>query len=121
VNLLNNGLQAAASDHAAVFHIRLRAEEDNLFVNVQDNGTGITKDDQPKIFERFYRGEIKKRRTRGLGLGLTYSRLLARAQGGELSLTSSSPEGSLFTLTLPRWSGPEKTEIEPSYRATANA
>lgn len=121
VNLLNNGLQAAASDQADVFHIRLRAEADNLFVDVQDNGTGITKDDQPKIFERFYRGEIKKRRTRGLGLGLTYSRLLARAQGGELSLTSSSPEGSLFTLTLPRWSCPEKTEIEPSYRATANA
>ncbi|MFE6075930.1 ATP-binding protein [Paenibacillus sp. NPDC057886] len=121
VNLLNNGLQAAASDQAAVFHIHLRAEADNLFVDVQDNGTGIIKDDQPKIFERFYRGEIKKRRTRGLGLGLTYSRLLARAQGGDLTLTSSSPEGSLFTLALPRWSGPEKPEIEPSYRATANA
>ncbi|KAG2871619.1 hypothetical protein PC115_g24799, partial [Phytophthora cactorum] len=37
VNLLNNGLQAAASDQAAVFHIRLRAEADKLFVDVQDN------------------------------------------------------------------------------------
>jgi signal transduction histidine kinase len=121
VNLLNNGLQAAASDQAAVFHIRLRAEENNLFVDIQDNGTGISKEDQPKIFERFYRGEIKKRRTRGLGLGLTYSRLLARAQGGDLTLISSSPEGSLFTVALPRWSGPEKPEIEPLYRTAANA
>ncbi|UPK41837.1 HAMP domain-containing sensor histidine kinase [Paenibacillus pabuli] len=120
VNLLNNGLQAA-SDQATVFHIRLRAEADNLFVDVQDNGTGITIEDQPKIFERFYRGEIKKRRTRGLGLGLTYSRLLARAQGGDLTLTSSSPEGSLFSLKLPRWSRPEKPQVEPSYRTTANA
>ncbi|QOS79805.1 HAMP domain-containing histidine kinase [Paenibacillus sp. JNUCC31] len=121
VNLLNNGLQATASDQATVFHIRLRAEEDKLFIDVQDNGTGIIMEDQPKVFERFYRGEIKKRHTRGLGLGLTYSSLLARAQGGELLLTSSSPEGSLFTLSLPRWSAPDKPGKESSYRATANA
>ncbi|MGC5773187.1 HAMP domain-containing sensor histidine kinase [Paenibacillus pabuli] len=121
VNLLNNGLQATASGQAAVFHIHLRGEEEKLFIDVRDNGTGINMEDQPKVFERFYRGEIKKRHTRGLGLGLTYSQLLARAQGGELSLTSSSPEGSLFTLTLPRWSAPDKTGKESSYRVAANA
>ncbi|MCM3207772.1 MULTISPECIES: HAMP domain-containing sensor histidine kinase [Paenibacillus] len=121
VNLLNNGLQATASGQTALFDIRLRAEEHDLYVDVQDNGTGIAEEDQSKIFERFYRGELKKRRSRGLGLGLTYSRLLAQAQGGDLTLTSSSPKGSLFTLKLPRWKTPDATTPEKAYRSPVNA
>ncbi|MEO2207320.1 HAMP domain-containing sensor histidine kinase [Paenibacillus pabuli] len=121
VNLLNNGLQATASGQTTLFDIRLRAEEQYLFVDVQDNGTGIAEEDRSKIFERFYRGEIKKRRTRGLGLGLTYSRLLAQAQGGDLTLTSSSPKGSQFTLKLPRWKSPDATTLEKAYRSPVNA
>ncbi|WP_440109651.1 HAMP domain-containing sensor histidine kinase [Paenibacillus sp. QZ-Y1] len=122
VNLLNNGLQAAASEQATIFHIRLRVEEDHLFIDVQDNGTGIAQEDQPKIFERFYRGELKKRRNRGLGLGLTYSRLLAQEQGGELTLVSSSSEGSMFRLSLPRWMAThEATVPEKAYGTPAKA
>ncbi|MGF9699241.1 ATP-binding protein [Paenibacillus sp. MABNR03] len=121
VNLLNNGLQATASGQRAAFELRLRAEEQFLFVDVLDNGTGIAEEDRSKIFERFYRGEIKKRLSRGLGLGLTYSRLLAQAQGGDLTLTSSSPQGSLFTLKLPRWKAPDAPSLEKAYRSPVNA
>lgn len=102
VNLLNNALQAAVPGRSLRIEIRLQAGEDRIFVEVADNGGGISEEEQPHIFERFFRGEHKKRQTRGLGLGLTYSRLLAQAQCGELRLGSSSPEGSVFVLELSR-------------------
>ncbi len=100
-NLLNNALQAASPERPLQIRIRLAETENRALVEVADNGTGIAPEDRPHIFERFYRGTRKKLQTRGLGLGLTYSQLLARAQGGELALTDSSPEGSVFALTLP--------------------
>ena len=78
------------------------AEQQYVHVEVTDNGTGVAPEDQSHIFERFYRGDCKKRSVRGLGLGLTYSQLLARAQGGELRLRQSSSAGSTFALQLPR-------------------
>jgi signal transduction histidine kinase len=122
VNLLNNGLHATTPGQQAIFHMHLRVEEDMLHVDVQDNGTGISIEDQRNIFERFYRGELKKRRNRGLGLGLTYSRLLAQEQGGTLTLVSSSPEGSTFRLSLPRWVSQQEVLIpEKTYRSPVKA
>ncbi|WP_315371376.1 HAMP domain-containing sensor histidine kinase, partial [Paenibacillus xylanexedens] len=118
VNLLNNALHATAPEQKAVFDIYLSTEEQMLYVDVKDHGTGIAAEEQPKIFERFYRGELKKRRNRGLGLGLTYSRLLAQEQGGELTLVSSSPEGSMFRLSLPRWTATQEAmNTEKAYGA----
>ncbi len=102
VNLLNNAKQAAVPERKLRIEIRLRAGEDHIAVEVSDNGSGITEEEQPHIFERFFRGMRKKRQTRGLGLGLTYSRLLAQAQCGQLWLGSSSPAGSTFILELRR-------------------
>ncbi|MCP1133181.1 HAMP domain-containing histidine kinase [Paenibacillus polysaccharolyticus] len=122
VNLLNNGLHATMPGQQALFHMHLRVEEDMLHVDVQDNGTGISIEDQRNIFERFYRGELKKRRNRGLGLGLTYSRLLAQEQGGTLTLVSSSPDGSTFRLSLPRWIAQQEASIpEKTYRSPVKA
>ncbi|WIM38675.1 HAMP domain-containing sensor histidine kinase [Paenibacillus sp. PK4536] len=102
VNLLNNGLQAVDKSIPIQFRIRMYAEQQYVHVEVTDNGTGVAPEDQSHIFERFYRGDCKKRSVRGLGLGLTYSQLLARAQGGELRLRQSSSAGSTFALQLPR-------------------
>ncbi|SDS92770.1 Signal transduction histidine kinase [Paenibacillaceae bacterium GAS479] len=101
VNLLNNAQQAAHPGRPSAIRVRVAEAGDHAFVEVTDNGIGIDQEDGPHIFERFYRGEKKRLRTRGLGLGLTYSRLLARAQGGELSLQASSSDGSIFVLDLP--------------------
>ena len=101
VNLLNNGQQAAVPDRPIELTLRLLEAEGKVRIEVADNGSGISSEELPYIFERFYRGERKKRHIRGLGLGLTYSSLLASALGGELRLAESSPAGSTFVLELP--------------------
>lgn len=102
VNLLNNGQQAAHPDRPLCLQITIRESVGRIEVQIADNGAGIPEQDRDYIFDRFFRSEEKKRRARGLGLGLTYSRLLARAQGGELLLRSSSPSGTTFSLELPQ-------------------
>ncbi|MCM3786461.1 HAMP domain-containing histidine kinase [Neobacillus mesonae] len=100
-NLLNNSVEAK-SDRAFQLSIHLnRIEESCLSVLVSDNGKGIPESEQELIFERFYRGNDKKERVRGLGLGLSFSRLLAVNMGGNLRLADSSSEGSTFELQVP--------------------
>ncbi|WP_152425866.1 HAMP domain-containing sensor histidine kinase [Paenibacillus shenyangensis] len=101
VNLLNNSLQATASGQTLDLHIRMYTEQQNIQIEVTDNGTGVAPEEQDYVFERFYRGEHKKRAVRGLGLGLTYSQLLARAQHGEIVLKHSSSTGTTFVLKMP--------------------
>lgn len=97
-NLLNNAAQAIVDNGRIV--VRLREREDEILIEVSDNGRGIPEAEQPLIFERFFRGEEKKQTKRGLGLGLSFSRMIAQALGGNLVLSKSSAEGSTFTLIL---------------------
>ena len=72
-------------------------------ISVQDDGLGIPPDAMPYIFERFYRVDHSRSRTSGgTGIGLTISRHLVWAMGGELTAVSSGlGQGSCFTFTLP--------------------
>lgn len=102
VNLLNNSIQSCTPDRPPRIRIELNVlEGDCAEIRVADNGSGIPEQEQALVFEQFFRGEHKKRTVRGLGLGLAFSRLLAEAMGGGLELKESSPEGSIFALTLP--------------------
>lgn len=74
---------------------------DGTSVSVTDHGQGISEDEQQRVFERFYRIEDPlTMRTGGSGLGLSISRQLARAMGGDVTLRSSPGEGATFTLQL---------------------
>ncbi|OCA91772.1 HAMP domain-containing sensor histidine kinase [Pseudobacillus wudalianchiensis] len=100
VNLLNNARHAVDSD--GKIEISLSEQESGfLSIEVKDNGSGIPPAEQALIFERFYRGEQKKYKVRGLGLGLPYSKLLAQALNGELLLKDSSSFGTIFQILLP--------------------
>ncbi|TNJ60480.1 HAMP domain-containing histidine kinase [Paenibacillus hemerocallicola] len=101
VNLLNNSNQAKAPDRPLNIAVSLVSGGWFVEVAVTDNGYGIGESEREFVFERFFRGERKRQRIRGLGLGLTFSRMLARAQGGDLLLLHSSDEGSRFALRLP--------------------
>ncbi|WP_031313924.1 ATP-binding protein [Caldanaerobacter subterraneus] len=69
---------------------------------VEDNGMGISKDDIPFIFERFYRGEkSRNRETGGSGIGLSIAKAIVLAHGGEISVESEINKGSKFTVKIP--------------------
>ncbi len=71
-------------------------------VSVTDTGPGITADDLPHIFERFYRGRAAANyKTPGTGIGLTISREIANRLGGRLTVDTQVGVGSTFTLWLP--------------------
>jgi len=87
--------------------IVLRAAHDpvrnEIVVEVSDTGIGITPQEQPRLFDRFYRGEDELvLATSGTGLGLAIARQLAEMHGGQLRLARSERGlGSTFELTLP--------------------
>lgn len=71
-------------------------------INVSDTGPGITPDDAPHIFERFYRGRAAANyKTPGAGVGLAISREIAQQLGGRLTVETQVGVGSTFTLWLP--------------------
>jgi two-component system phosphate regulon sensor histidine kinase PhoR len=71
-------------------------------VRVADTGEGIPAEHLPRIFERFYRVDrARSREMGGTGLGLAIVKHLARAHGGEATVSSAPGEGSAFTIELP--------------------
>ncbi len=84
--------------------VRLRCNNSEIQVDVQDNGIGIPPQDQARVFERFYRGENPMViQTPGTGLGLSIVKQLVEMHGGRIWVTSSGMygEGSTFSFTLP--------------------
>lgn len=76
-------------------------------IEVWDSGLGIAEDQLQRLFEPFFRLENEVRpRERGLGLGLTYARLLADLAGDPLTVSSRLGKGSCFALSLPRAGDP---------------
>ena len=71
-------------------------------LSVQDNGPGISQEDLPKIFERFYRADsARKSESGGHGLGLSIARIIVMAHGGKLRVRSKVGVGSTFYVDLP--------------------
>ena len=70
-------------------------------VNVRDTGPGIPEAEQPKVFQRFYRG-MEHQTEEGIGIGLYLTRQIAEGQGGYVKVASPKESGSVFSLYLPR-------------------
>jgi heavy metal sensor kinase len=102
-NLLDNAIKYTPSGGSVEVAL---SEKDGTeaAVTVQDTGTGIPREDLPRIFERFYRCD-NSRSQPGTGLGLSLARALARALEGDIAVASTLGQGSTFTLTLPRHKG----------------
>ncbi len=99
VVLLDNAI-GHTPDGGAV-GVSCRAEVAKVEIRVEDRGPGIPAADQERIFERFARGSQTGRR-RGFGLGLALARELAQRAGGRLVIERTSPQGTVFLVTLPR-------------------
>ncbi len=81
-------------------NISARRNVGSVSVFFQDNGMGISTQEQSHIWERLFRGD-RSRSQQGLGLGLNYVRAVVEAHGGNVSVTSGRGEGSTFEVTLP--------------------
>jgi two-component system NtrC family sensor kinase len=79
---------------------------DELFVEFHDTGTGIAREDIPKIFEPFY---TTKSAGRGTGLGLSICYGIVQEHGGRIDVESQIGWGSVFRVVLPASGGPEET------------
>lgn len=103
-NILNNLVENAIKYSGREVEINASAREKEGFVEltVSDNGFGIPSGDLKHIFRRFYRGRASGGDQPGMGLGLTYVKLLVDAHGGEVSVQSSEGDGTCFTIKLPQ-------------------
>jgi signal transduction histidine kinase len=100
LNLLNNAVKYSRDDK----HLRLEVRRDGqrVLVSVTDRGIGVGKDEQKKIFDKFYRGEDSLvHETKGSGLGLSLVKHILDAHGGSVEVESAPGRGSTFTLALP--------------------
>jgi signal transduction histidine kinase len=76
-------------------------EDGSVALAVSDTGVGISQDQLPLVFERFYRAD-SARAEEGVGLGLSIARQIAEAHGGTIKVRSKLGVGSTFVLLLPR-------------------
>jgi two-component system phosphate regulon sensor histidine kinase PhoR len=99
-NLIDNAIKY--SGNAVKINIECTAGDKQIYIHIKDNGLGISKNDQQKIFNRFERGEeIKRKQISGFGLGLNYVKSVTEAHGGAIALVSREGVGSEFTITIP--------------------
>lgn len=101
VNLLTNALAHTPPGGQVTVTAR-QPSATLLAVSVQDTGVGISPDDLPHVFERFFRADRSRARaTGGSGLGLTIARQFIESHGGTIGVVSTPGVGSTFTFTLP--------------------
>lgn len=98
-NLLDNAVKYTPTGGS----VSITVTDYHIFsaIHVRDTGPGIAEEEQPKIFQRFYRGQAHAE-SEGVGIGLYLVRQIARAQGGYVKVCSQVGSGSTFSLYLPK-------------------
>lgn len=101
-NFITNSIKYT---HEGTVTLAVHAAGDTVEFSVSDTGIGISKSDQKRVFEKFYRSEdYRTRETNGTGLGLYVTKKLAKKMNTTIELKSRLNHGSTFSFTLPRHS-----------------
>ncbi|GAB7048347.1 sensor histidine kinase [Catenuloplanes indicus] len=99
-NLVSNAIRHTPAGGTVT--VRLEMRPGRMVVSVTDTGPGIAAADLHRVFDRFWRADTSRTRaTGGSGLGLPIARQLARAHGGDITVTSVPGHGATFTVILP--------------------
>lgn len=109
-NLIDNGIKYTP-DGGRV-ELTLAQENDRAVLAVRDTGPGVPEKEQPRIWERLYRGD-QSRSQSGLGLGLSLVRAIVEAHGGRVAVRNAAEGGAIFELELPINSKEPNTEASP--------
>jgi heavy metal sensor kinase len=100
VNLLDNAIKY--TPEGGNVSISVMRRDGHAVLEVADSGLGISADDLPHVFERFYRADkARSRQMGGTGLGLSIVRSICLAHGGQITVNSTEGRGSLFRVELP--------------------
>jgi signal transduction histidine kinase len=99
VNLLHNAIKYGPRDEA--ISVRVSPESSMMLVEVSDRGPGIPLDEQPYLFDRFFRGRAGVSSSRGSGLGLSIAKAIVEAHEGDIGLRGGRQKGTTFWFTLP--------------------
>ncbi len=101
-NLIDNAVKYSKDKRAPIIKVRTSNEEDRIKIIISDNGIGISKEGQKKIFNKFYRvptGNVHD--VKGFGLGLSYVKRIIDEHKGQISVKSELNKGTDFIITFP--------------------
>jgi PAS domain S-box-containing protein len=103
MNLINNALKCTPENGEVVVRA-FQEDEEHITTSITDNGIGIREEDQPRLFEAFYRVPFREDdppRPRGTGLGLVLVKTIAEVHEGTVGVVSDFGKGSTFHITFP--------------------
>ena len=100
INLVDNAIKyTPAGSH---IKISTKQEDNNVIFSVADNGLGVPDSEKEHIFQMFYTGTaVTADSRRSIGLGLSLCRSIINAHGGEITISDNTPQGAVFTFTVP--------------------
>jgi signal transduction histidine kinase len=99
-NLVENAIKY--TPNGGKVEVRIHSDQDQIRFAISDTGIGIAPVDQPRLFEKFYRGAQREaKKQNGSGLGLAIVKSIAERHGGQVWVESQLGKGSTFTLEIP--------------------
>lgn len=99
INLISNAI--TYTPRGGNVSVKVQDDQDKVYVKVKDNGMGISQEELPRIFERFYRvDKARSRNSGGTGLGLAIVKHIIEAHEGDIEVESELEKGTTFTVTL---------------------
>lgn len=99
-NLVDNAIKFSPQDGKIIATVTNK--NDKVFVSIKDEGAGISKEKQNKVFDRFYKADVSRGKDKqGTGLGLAITKEIIKAHGENIDLISTEGVGSEFIFSLP--------------------
>jgi two-component system phosphate regulon sensor histidine kinase PhoR len=99
VNILHNAIKF--TEKGGKIRASIVSSSESITIEIKDTGRGISREDLPRIFERFYKSKRPKQGS-GTGLGLSIAKHLVEAHGGKIWVQSQLGQGTTFFISLPK-------------------